>query len=534
MLPKITKHLLLAFLVSLIFFSAESIYRYINPLLEVEFNARLLGELLLTHFLLLSLPSKRAIYGVYAFFTLIFYVQLLHFSYYGGWIFPLEFYLFFSKFKETVDTFFTVVSIMLVPTLISSVMAVMLFYLLSRFESWRLKIPVMRYILIAVLLFIPGRVLFAHSKHGARPSLNVNVVRNSIEAMGYFLGGIVPRKVFGMGGVEGHVSAAPNIKTPHPDVNIVFIIGETLTPTHMSLFGYQRKTTPKLDMLKNSEDFVSKETFAAGVCTDVSIPSLINVIKKPDGLPQIVSANTCLFKLAKANGFKTTLYSAQSPEGLKHIKGYICMSEIDELMDSTGASKKQVDDNAYDEVLLERIKKVDFSKNNFLVLHQIGSHSPHEWRYPKAFDKFSGSEDKNIDYYDNSVLYSDYVLSELVKYIGEHSHKPTYVIFTSDHATVLDKKGVRGHGKLSEDVIFKVPFFIKAFNVDGSELAPFKAAKRLSHYEISRFIEKLLGYDTEVFNDGDYYVCGKDIEGLDGYAVIHFKDNMPNKRIITP
>jgi len=540
MIKHLPYNILFASLVSLLFFSAEGIYRFLNPLLVVEVDLKLFGELFITHFLILSLKSKKTMYIAYGIIVALFYVQLLHFAYYGGWIFPLEFYLFFSKFTETVDTFFTILEMALVPTLVSLLLGVALFFTLKKFDANRFSIPYMRYLLIAVLIFLPARVLLANGKHGARPSLNVNIVRNSMESMAYFMGSIVPRKLFPSKELTTAIIESPPKARVNPDVNVIFIIGETLANSHMSMYGYERDTTPKLNKYIGSENFFFTQGYAAGVCTDVSIPSLINVIEKPDGLPQIVSANTCLFSLAKANGFHTSFYSAQSPEGLKHIKGYICMSEIDELLDSTPETKKQVDNNAYDEILIERLDKVDFTQPNFLVLHQIGSHSPHEWRYPKEFEKYVENQEsgmkKNIDYYDNSVLYTDYVLSEIMKYVGEHSDKETYVVFTSDHATVLDKEGVRGHGKLSEDAIFKVPFFVKAFNSDGKALEELQGIDKISHFEVSKLLEKLLGYrvDKVMGAPNGYYVCGRDIEGYDGYAQLLFDENSTKKRIITP
>lgn len=541
MFQKITYNLVFTSLVVALFFIAESAYRLYNPLLNFEFSMRLLGELFLTHFLLLSLGNKRVIYSIYTIFSVLLYVQFLHFSYYGGWIFPLEFYLFFSKNKEVLDTFINVLDIAIIPTTIWSLFSALLLLILRQFDAKRFTIPYLHVVLIVLIIFIPARVFFAHSKHGNRPSLNVNVVRNSIESIGYLLGAIIPRKLSPSKNLQSTLNQQPPVVSPNPDINVIFIIGESLSDSHMSMYGYKRDTTPNLNKLIGSENFYYSQAYSAGVCTDVSIPSMINIIEKPDGLPQIISTNTCLFALAKNNGFKTTFYSAQSSEGLKHIKGYLCMGSIDEVLDSTSAKKKQVDDNAYDEVLIERLEKVDFTQSNFLVLHQIGSHSPHEWRYPKAFEKFSSQESdsrmqKNINYYDNSVLYSDYVLSKIVNYIAKHSQKKTYVIFTSDHATMLDEKGVRGHGNLSHEAIYKVPFFVKVFNGDTHALDDFNGVKRVSHYEISHFIEKLLGYKVDkVIDDADgYYVCGQDLEGLDGYVHIRFDTNGTHKQIIMP
>ena len=74
------------------------------------------------------------------------------------------------------------------------------------------------------------------------------------------------------------------------------------------------------EKVKNDENFLYKKAIGGGVSTIVSIPTFFNIIQKPDGLPQILSTNTCLFKMAKNNGFNTHFYSSQSSEELKGIK----------------------------------------------------------------------------------------------------------------------------------------------------------------------------------------------------------------------
>ena len=85
----------------------------------------------------------------------------------------------------------------------------------------------------------------------------------------------------------------------------------------------------------------------------------------------------------------------------------------------------------YDEDLLSMLKKIDLSKNNFIVLHQRGSHSPYKNQYPKYFDKLQSE-------YENTILYTDFVLNNTCKQLQLGSMfnfvfsigfaiKPTYV-----------------------------------------------------------------------------------------------------------
>jgi glucan phosphoethanolaminetransferase (alkaline phosphatase superfamily) len=59
------------------------------------------------------------------------------------------------------------------------------------------------------------------------------------------------------------------------------------------------------------------------------------------------------------------------------------------------------------------------------------------------------------------VLYTDYFLSEVIKYLKENSKKPTYIVFTSDHGELLHEHGRNGHGWFFKEV-YRVPFIFYA------------------------------------------------------------------------
>ena len=524
-----------AFIIAALFFVAETLYRYYNPLLHTHFSTRFFGELWLIHFLLLSLKSRRTIVVTYSILMTLFVTQLIHFSYYGSWIFPLEYILFFTKFKETLDTFSTVLDVTFIPLAITLPFTIALIVALKKFDTQRFYIPYLGPILVMVLIFLPVRTyLNDKTKKGARPNMKTNVIRNTFETMGFMVGRILVNKVTGESQLMKPIVKTPPLLNKDPNINVIVIMGESLSYHHMSVLGYERQTTPLLDARSKRDDFLALPALAGGVCTDVAIPSFMNMVAEPDNTAQIISTNTCLFKMAKDNGFTTAFISAQSPEGLKQIKSYLCLGFADLVMDSSGAKNLEVDGNAYDEVLLERVKEIDFKKSNFVVLHQIGSHSPHEWRYPEGFEKYKGKN--NVDYYDNSVYYTDYVIGHLMEYIEAHSDKPTYIVFTSDHATSVGNDNVRGHGSLDLDVGVEVPFVLQSFHDDRNVTGTFKDVKHLSHLDISRFVASLLGYKIDKIIDDSkgYFVCGRDLSGVDGYTHYTFDGNKTHKEIVNP
>ena len=107
-----------------------------------------------------------------------------------------------------------------------------------------------------------------------------------------------------------------------------------------------------------------------------------------------------------------------------------------------------------DGVLLPLINqaKAGQSERNFYVIHLIGSHMDYSLRYPEGFGKFSAADVKAkltskqkdvVAYYDNSVLYNDFVINEIFKiFSGDDS----LIVYLSDHGENLYENGRLGHG----------------------------------------------------------------------------------------
>jgi KDO II ethanolaminephosphotransferase len=117
--------------------------------------------------------------------------------------------------------------------------------------------------------------------------------------------------------------------------------------------------------------------------------------------------------------------------------------------------------------LLENSIKDD--GRHFILLHTLGSHYHYSQRYPKEFEKFTPTcEDKFksctteelSNGYDNSILYTDYVLNEIIQI---SKNKMSIVIYVSDHGESLGENGIFLHGGEISNAPkeqTEVPFFI--------------------------------------------------------------------------
>ncbi|EAJ8082708.1 phosphoethanolamine transferase [Campylobacter jejuni] len=112
-----------------------------------------------------------------------------------------------------------------------------------------------------------------------------------------------------------------------------------------------------------------------------------------------------------------------------------------------------------DENLLAPFKEKlnHLSDQNIIVLHLQGSHGPTYYkRYPSEFKKFTPTCDTNelskcdsealINTYDNTLLYTDYLLSEIIKLLKEQKSYESSLFYLSDHGESLGENGIYLHG----------------------------------------------------------------------------------------
>jgi lipid A ethanolaminephosphotransferase len=116
-----------------------------------------------------------------------------------------------------------------------------------------------------------------------------------------------------------------------------------------------------------------------------------------------------------------------------------------------------------DEVMLReltaRLAELDaqrIARGAVVVMHQMGSHGPAYYKrttgpYKKFFPECAQaalqncSKEQIVNAYDNSIRYTDYLLTETVKWLQARGG-PTAMVYISDHGESLGEKGLYLHG----------------------------------------------------------------------------------------
>ena len=153
-----------------------------------------------------------------------------------------------------------------------------------------------------------------------------------------------------------------------------------------------------------------------------------------------------------------------------------------------------------------------------VVLHTMGSHGPAYYkRYPDSFEVFSPvcqtnqlnecSDQEINNAYDNTIVYTDYLLSKLIALLKHNTEVDESAMFyVSDHGESLGEKGIYLHGipyLIAPDEQKKVAS-IMWFNEGFSQFLDIGSIKEkiempLSHDNLFHTLLGLMSIETEVY-----------------------------------
>lgn len=219
----------------------------------------------------------------------------------------------------------------------------------------------------------------------------------------------------------------------------ILVVGETARAKNYSLGGYT----------KNDTNFYTKDLgvhyfsnfSSCGTATAQSLPCMFSIHNRVDFSKTENYENV----LSVLNRFIDVHWLDNNTGGCKGvcngIKSIIKAKDYDGwLVDSASellANKKD--------------------KNTLIIVHLQGSHGPSYYlRYPKEFEKFKPicntnklqecSEEALYNTYDNTLLYTDYLISKLIKLLEKDNADKKALFYLSDHGESLGENGFYLHG----------------------------------------------------------------------------------------
>ena len=289
---------------------------------------------------------------------------------------------------------------------------------------------------------------------------------------------------------------------------IIMVVGETARADHFALNGYARPTTPLLSQEKNLINY--PDISSCGTSTAISVP--------------------CMFSLAGREDFD--IDSAAYTENAFDIiaKAGVSVLWRDNNSDSKGVAVRQAyeefkspdvnpvcDDECRDVGMLNGLQDyIDQQPHDILiVLHQMGSHGPAYYkRYPQEFEKFAPtcktaelsncSDEEIINAYDNTILYTDYFLSQVITLLKGNTQKfQTSMLYASDHGESLGENGLYLHGlpyAFAPDSQTHVPLIFWTDNASDIDIEATREQSQVanSHDAISKTLITLFEIESDV------------------------------------
>ena len=235
---------------------------------------------------------------------------------------------------------------------------------------------------------------------------------------------------------------------------MVLVVGETARAENFSLNGYGKNTNPKLaqqDILNFSQ------VSSCGTATAVSVPCMFSGMPRKQYEERLASHREGLLDIAQRAGYQVTWIDNNS--GCKGTCDRVNQFKIPEPLQQKWCKDKE----CFDDILIDSFKAYlatipqDDNRPRLIVLHQMGSHGPAYYkRVPAQFKVFKPTCDTNaiqgcsrealLNTYDNTLLYTDYVLDSLIETLKNTTKYQTALWYLSDHGESTGESGMYLHG----------------------------------------------------------------------------------------
>jgi arylsulfatase A-like enzyme len=258
--------------------------------------------------------------------------------------------------------------------------------------------------------------------------------------------------------------------------NVVLYLVDTLRKDHLSVYGYGRETSPRLEEF--ARDAVRFETaYSPTSWTKPAVASLLTGVTPPRHRAISLSDSLdpgvrLLPQDLRSAGYRSAAF-VTNPSVLP-VWGF--GRGFDEFVDLRGAEGSARADEINEAVF--RYLAEDPAEPFFLFVHTVDPHYP--YRAPPPFDaSFSGPEpekagpgeaepasrprrDALVAAYDGEIRFADHEFGRLMAFLDERGlYRDALVVFTSDHGEELRDHGQFGHGFTLFEEVIQVPLLVK-------------------------------------------------------------------------
>lgn len=294
---------------------------------------------------------------------------------------------------------------------------------------------------------------------------------------------------------------------------LVLIVGETVRAQNWGLNGYVRQTTPELQRI-GPINF--SNVTACGSSTEVSLPCMFSPYGRADYNKDKIHRSDSLLHVLDRAGVETLWIDNQS--GCKGVCAGLPFRDFNPDDDPEHCDGER----CLDEVMLKTLAVAarGRARDAVIVLHPLGNHGPSYFRrYPQRFRRYVPdcrtpelgrcSREAIVNAYDNAILYTDDILSRVIRILDEDDSRDTAMIYVSDHGESLGEAGLYLHGvpyAIAPDTQLKVPMvmwlsagFASTRGIDMACMAE-RSANPASHDNLFHSVLGLMQISTKAYD----------------------------------
>ncbi|MCQ2351724.1 MAG: phosphoethanolamine--lipid A transferase EptA [Paludibacteraceae bacterium] len=285
------------------------------------------------------------------------------------------------------------------------------------------------------------------------------------------------------------------IATDEKDV-VVLVIGESSRRDHFSLYGYSKNTNPLLSQVPNLKYYIAN---SSATYTTAGVKAILEYADTEDLYEPLPNY---LYR----NGVDVQWRTTNWGEPPLHIEKYIRDNEL--------RQQCQGNDCEYDKMLIYNLcDRIVESGNNkvLIVLHTSTSHGPsYNQKYPNEFEKFSPvcesvelskcSKEELLNAYDNSIVYTDYLLNSIINDLQTLTDWNSTMIFVSDHGESLGEKNLYMHGvpiSIAPKEQYEIPFIVWSSKPN----IEYKDFKEVTQHHVFHSVLKFMGIESPIYNE---------------------------------
>lgn len=276
----------------------------------------------------------------------------------------------------------------------------------------------------------------------------------------------------------------------------VLVIGESARSSNFSLYGYEKNTNPLLSEIENVHHYKAES------CATYTTAGLKCILEYKDSSKLYEILPNYLFRNDVEVIWRTTNWG----EPTVNIKNFENKEDLRKLCKGERCE--------YDEILLNGLRDQILASNKnkiLIVLHTSTSHGPTYYKkYPGEFNKFTPvcksvelancSHEELINAYDNTIVYTDYILAKLIGELKQLDAYNSSMIYISDHGESLGENNLYMHGipaSIAPKEQLDIPFIVWLSD-DSKKL---KDNQEYSQHNVFHSVLDFLAIDSPIYDE---------------------------------